>query len=168
MKTALFTTTMALLFGVLVLAMSGSGAGAHVWHPDARAAALVYSTASNAVVQHQRPPDSCHAIGSGLYSHPDPRCTPGALDPAVKQANINQTICSAGWTETVRPPEYITEAEKRLSLRAYADSKPIWDYEYDHFVPLELGGATNDPLARAGRVAQPEGRGRELSQPRSL
>ena len=36
-------------------------------------------------------------------------------------------------------------AEKRLSLAAYGDRRPIWDYEYDHFVPLELGGATNDP-----------------------
>ncbi|MGO9822153.1 MAG: hypothetical protein ACLPTJ_16095, partial [Solirubrobacteraceae bacterium] len=51
----------------------------------------------------------------------------------------------SGWTETVRPPEHITEAEKRRSLEAYGDRSPIWDYEYDHFVPLELGGATNDP-----------------------
>ena len=63
----------------------------------------------------------------------------------MKQANVNRTICRSGWTETVRPPEYITEAEKRLSLDAYGDRRPIWDYEYDHFVPLELGGATNDP-----------------------
>ena len=135
----------ALVFGVFLLAVSGSRAGPGGSHADAHAAALVYSTASNAVVQHQPAPGSCHAVGSGLYSRPDPRCTPGALDPAVKQANINQTICRSGWTETVRPPEYITEAEKRLSLDAYGDRRPIWDYEYDHFVPLELGGATNDP-----------------------
>jgi hypothetical protein len=30
-------------------------------------------------------------------------------------------------------------------MSAYGDSRPISDYEYDHFVPLELGGATNAP-----------------------
>ncbi len=30
-------------------------------------------------------------------------------------------------------------------MAAYGDAGPIADYEYDHFVPLELGGATNDP-----------------------
>lgn len=106
---------------------------------------LADSTASNRVVQPQPAPGSCHAIGTGLYSLPDPRCTPGALNPAVTQADIGRTICRAGWTATVRPPEPITEAEKRDSILAYADTRPIWDYEYDHFVPLELGGATNAP-----------------------
>jgi len=144
-KPAPISIAVALVFGVFLLAVTGSRAGPGGSPADAYAAALVYSTASNAVVQRQPATGSCHASGSGLYSRPDPRCTPGALDPAVKQANINQTICRSGWTETVRPPEYITEAEKRLSLDAYGDRRPIWDYEYDHFVPLELGGATNDP-----------------------
>jgi hypothetical protein len=30
-------------------------------------------------------------------------------------------------------------------MAAYRDRRPVRDYEYDHFVPLELGGATNDP-----------------------
>jgi hypothetical protein len=30
-------------------------------------------------------------------------------------------------------------------MLAYGDTRPISDYEYDHFVPLELGGASNDP-----------------------
>ncbi len=106
---------------------------------------LVYSTASNDVVQPQPAPGTCHAIGSGLYSRPDPRCTPGALNPAVTQSDINQTICVAGWTGGVRPPEAVTEVEKRASMAAYSESAPIWDYEYDHLVPLELGGAVNDP-----------------------
>jgi hypothetical protein len=45
----------------------------------------------------------------------------------------------------VRPPESITEAEKVASMAAYGDAGSLGDYEYDHFVPLELGGATNDP-----------------------
>lgn len=105
----------------------------------------MYSTASNDVVQAQPAPGSCHAIGTGLYSRPDPACTPGALNPAVTQATIGQTICVQGWTATVRPPESITEQEKAASMAAYGDTGSPGDYEYDHFVPLELGGATNDP-----------------------
>jgi hypothetical protein len=105
---------------------------------------LPYSTASNHVVQRQPPPGSCHALGSGWRERPDPRCTPGALNPAVTQRTIARTICHPGWTATVRPPESITEREKRASLAAYGEAGPLHDYEYDHFVPLELGGATND------------------------
>jgi hypothetical protein len=109
----------------------------------AAAVRLEYSTASNNRVQSQPAPGSCHAIGSGPYSRPDPRCTPGALNPQVTQATIGRTICASGWTATVRPPESVTEAEKRASLAAYGDHGSLGDYEYDHFVPLELGGATN-------------------------
>jgi hypothetical protein len=84
-------------------------------------------------------------VGSGLYSRPDPHCTPGALNPAVTQATIDRTICVTGWTHTVRPPESITEQEKAASMAAYGDTGSMGAYEYDHFVPLELGGATNDP-----------------------
>src|SRR5947209_6316443 len=73
---------------------------------------LGYSRASNQAVQSQPLPGSCHAIGSRLYSRPDPRCTPGALNPRVTQATIRRTICMRGWTSTVRPPERITEQEK--------------------------------------------------------
>ena len=110
-----------------------------------RSSPLRYSTASAGRVQPQPAPDSCHARGSGLYSLPDPRCTPGSLDPAVSQSDIRRTICREGYTDQIRPPESVTEPEKRASLAAYGDRRPIWDYEYDHLVPLELGGARNDP-----------------------
>jgi hypothetical protein len=106
---------------------------------------LAYSTASAAVAQPQPPAGSCHARGHGVLSLPDPRCTPGALNPAVTQANIGQTICKSGWTSSVRPSESVTETEKRGSMAAYGDSYPLADYEYDHLVSLELGGAVNDP-----------------------
>ncbi len=106
---------------------------------------LRVSTASNDVVQPQGSPGSCHQIGSGVYSRPDPACTPGALNPQVTQATIHGTICVSGWTATVRPAEAITEPEKAASMAAYGDTGPLGAYEYDHFVPLELGGATNDP-----------------------
>ena len=83
---------------------------------EQRAGGLAYSTASAQIVQPQPAPGSCHAIGAGLYSRPDPRCTPGALNPAVTQANIRQTICQDGWTDTIRPPESVTEPEKAASM----------------------------------------------------
>jgi hypothetical protein len=77
---------------------------------------------------------SCHAIGSGLYSRPDPACTPGALNPAVTQATVGRTICVEGWTDTVRPPEDVTEPEKAASMAAYGDTGSMSSYEYDHFL----------------------------------
>ena len=109
------------------------------------AAGLSYSTASAQTVQPQPRSGSCHARGQGVYKLPDPRCTPGALNPAVTQSDIDETICVAGWTDRVRPPEAVTETEKRASMVAYDYSASIRDYEYDHLVPLELGGAVNDP-----------------------
>jgi hypothetical protein len=108
------------------------------------AGALAVSSASAEVVQSQPAPGSCHARGSGLYSLPDPSCTPGALNPAVTQATIGQTICVSGYTRTVRPSESITAPEKVSSMAAYGDAGTTHDYEYDHLVSLELGGAAND------------------------
>jgi hypothetical protein len=105
---------------------------------------LVKSTASGHVIQRQPAPGTCHYRGHGVFSLPDPRCTPGAIDPAVTQSDIQRTICRTGYTETIRPPESITEPEKRASLKSYGDRKPLHDYEYDHLVALELGGARND------------------------
>ena len=106
---------------------------------------LVASTVSSHTVQPQPRAGSCRYRGHGVYSLPDPRCTPGAIDPTVTQANIHSTICVSGYTERIRPPEDITEAEKRLSVKAYSATKPLHSYEYDHLVALELGGARNDP-----------------------
>jgi hypothetical protein len=109
------------------------------------ATSLPVSHAGSHHVQPQPAPRSCHARGHGLYSLPDPHCTPGAIDPAVTQGDIARTICHPGYSESVRPPESVTEEEKRASLRAYGDRHPLHDYEYDHLVSLELGGAPNDP-----------------------
>lgn|SRR5487761_2706072 len=106
---------------------------------------LLYSSAGARSVQRQPAPGACHAIGAGLYSRPDPRCTPGALNPAVSASTLGSTICRSGWTSTVRPPESITEPEKFASMRAYGLAGSASGYEYDHDVPLELGGAVNDP-----------------------
>ncbi len=62
----------------------------------------------------------------------------------MTQANVQLTICRRGYTNALRPAESITEPEKRASMAAYGDTGLLRDYEYDHLVPLELGGARND------------------------
>ncbi len=101
------------------------------------------SSASAHKVQPQPKAGSCHARGSGLFELPDRRCTPGLRNPAVTPKTIHATICASGWTSRVRPPEAITEQEKRASMAAYGDRGRISAYEYDHLIPLELGGAVN-------------------------
>ena len=75
---------------------------------------------------------------------PDSSRTPGATNPSVTQANIHSTICTAGWTATVRPPESYTEDLKRQQLDggyAVNGDTSLGDYEEDHLIPLELGGS---------------------------
>ena len=96
-------------------------------------------------VESQPAPGSCHYRWVGVDPLPDPTCTPGAVNPGVTQADIGTTICSVGWTATVRPPESVTEPEKRASAAAYSYTGPISTAEYDHLVPLELGGDPNTP-----------------------
>jgi hypothetical protein len=134
------------LAGASAIVASGAGASS-AGGPLAgiAAGALAYSTAGANVYQRQPAPGSCHSRGGGLDSLPDPRCTPGALNPAVTQARIGVTICRSGWTSTVRPPASITEREKAASMSAYGHGAHARGFEYDHLVSLELGGAVNDP-----------------------
>lgn len=107
---------------------------------------LVYSHASASQVQEMPKPGSCHYRGHGLYVKPDPRCTPGALNVNVNQANLARTICRpGGYTESVRPPESVTEREKHAAMAAYGADGRLSRFELDHVVPLSLGGAVNDP-----------------------
>jgi len=61
-----------------------------------------------------RPRSPARLPGTAGRNHgllPNPSCTPGAIDPAVTQANIGSTICRAGYIDSVRrPPESQTEA----------------------------------------------------------
>ncbi|WP_231567786.1 DUF3761 domain-containing protein [Sinomonas humi] len=86
------------------------------------------------------------AVASGAIL-PDRAATPGATNPSVSQGDIASTICVSGWTTTVRPPSSYTSQLKLDQLRAgYAyqgDLNPA-DYEEDHLIPLELGGAPSD------------------------
>lgn len=87
----------------------------------------------------------CHVVSvdaaTGAYL-PDPACTPGAVDPAVTEATIGATICVSGYTAKVRPSTSLTSPAKRASLADYGlQAGPA--VEYDHLVPLELGGASS-------------------------
>jgi hypothetical protein len=77
----------------------------------------------------------------GGVALPNHSLTPGAIDPAVTQANIGETICVSGYTERVRPPESVTEAIKVQTMATYRLGRDLSSYELDHLIPLELGGA---------------------------
>jgi hypothetical protein len=106
----------------------------------------VGSGPTNYVEQPQPAPGACHyhqaADGETL---PDPACTPGAISPKVTQDTLGSTICRTGYTKSIRPPKAITNAEKQGSAAAYSYTGPLSDVEYDHLVPLQLGGDPNDP-----------------------
>ncbi|GAA2523315.1 hypothetical protein GCM10010276_88120 [Streptomyces longisporus] len=97
-------------------------------------------------VEQQPRAGSCHyrytKDGEPL---PDPRCTPGAISPAVTQANLAQTICrKGGYTKGIRPPVSITGQEKKLNAAAYGYKGSLSEAEYDHKLSLQLGGDPND------------------------
>jgi len=85
--------------------------------------------------------------GPGLPSIilPDPKITPGRLNPGVRQSTIKKTICKSGWTKTIRPPVSYTNALKIQQMVLYEETGSPSEYEEDHFIPLELGGAPRNP-----------------------
>ncbi len=86
-----------------------------------------------------------HTHARAHVGRANPVLTPGALNPDVTQATISTTICVAGWTKTVRPPWSYTHALELSQLRAYGEPGPTRNYQEDHFISLELGGAPRDP-----------------------
>lgn len=81
------------------------------------------------------PNDPCHRGG----------VTYCALNPSVTEATIRSTICLTGWTTTIRPSTSYTEALKLEQMASEGLSGGASDYEEDHRMPLELGGAPTDP-----------------------
>jgi hypothetical protein len=77
----------------------------------------------------------------------------GGYNPAVTQRTITSTVCVAGWTATVRPPVSYTTPLKRNLLAAHHLPGTIRDYQLDHLVSLELGGA---PRAKRNLWMQPQ------------
>ena len=96
---------------------------------------------SEGIIESQSSSTTCKAVNDIL---PDPKCTPGATDPAVTQANIDSTICVSGYTKTVRPSTSVTNPIKLQVMQAYGFTDSPSNYELDHLIPLELGGAPDD------------------------
>ncbi|WP_030327217.1 hypothetical protein [Streptomyces sp. NRRL B-3229] len=116
----------------------GTGAG--------KAIAVGAGPQKHYTVQKQPAAGSCKY----RYEHGEPledrACTPGAISPAVTQANLASTICrKGGYTSGVRPSAYVTGKEKRLNAASYGFTGRMADAEYDHLISLQLGGDPNDP-----------------------
>ncbi len=101
---------------------------------------------TNYTVQPQPAPGTCrYRTAANGQTLPDPTCTPGAISPQVTPDTLYTTICHKGYTRSIRPPKAITEAEKQANAAAYGYTGSLSGVEYDHLVPLALGGDPNDP-----------------------
>ena len=73
-------------------------------------------------------------------------CGLPALNPAVTQATISETICARCWTKTVRLPSAVTNAIKlaKLHERGLTEADKS-RFELDHKILLAIGGSPDDP-----------------------
>ncbi|NMI55745.1 MULTISPECIES: hypothetical protein [unclassified Streptomyces] len=111
-----------------------------------RAIAVGAGPQSKYTVQKQPPAGSCHFRYEKGEPLEDPACTPGAISPAVTQANLKSTICrKGGYTSGIRPSTSVTGREKALNAASYSYKGSMSDAEFDHLISLQLGGDPNDP-----------------------
>jgi len=96
----------------------------------------------------------CHfRTDAAGYVLPDPNCTPGAV-----LTTSTAKVCSAGWASAHR--EYFTKAEREKAFWKYGvgTMDPAAYGEYDHLIPLELGGS-NSPSnlwPEQGKIPNPK------------
>jgi hypothetical protein len=81
------------------------------------------------------------ASPAGAATTPNSALTPGATDPAVTQANVQQTICTSGYARTVR--NVSTRAKHQVYVAYHIARSLERKYIIDHLVPLELGGSND-------------------------
>src|ERR1700675_910673 len=112
-----------------------------LWLPGPRAAIPTTSIATPSNIAAATPSATRTPVGL-----PDPKRTPGSINPNVTEDDLAITICKIGWTATIRPPSAYTSALKLVQIveYGYSDRSPS-HYQEDHLVPLELGGAVRDP-----------------------
>jgi hypothetical protein len=108
------------------------------------ALALGLSAVSPLLARVDRPKRIPEADPAGLVL-PTTSLTPGRLNPNVTQPTIKTTICASGWTKTVRPLPSYTDKLKVEQMPLYHEVGSPGEYEEDHFVPLEHGGAPGGP-----------------------
>ncbi len=97
-------------------------------------------TSANPIPMQGVPPTP--AASSTIVDHHLPTVS-GSINPAVTQANIDQTICIKGWASTQRPDTKATNKIKAEFL-SKVDDKVATHYELDHVISIELGGALLD------------------------
>ncbi|WP_322973288.1 hypothetical protein [Actinacidiphila soli] len=108
-----------------------TGAGAN----SSRAIAVGAGPQAHYTVQEQPTAGSCHYRYDHSQPLEDPACTPGAISPAVTQANLTSTICrKGGYTSGIRPSSYVTGKEKALNAKSYGYTGSMRDAEYDHLL----------------------------------
>ena len=149
-KVALIASAIALA-GLGCLAASLVASGAPVTAADGTTANEPPTTVTQATTQStsvtQTSATTVITPGPGQPSVilPDKKRTPGALNPRVRQSTIKKTICKSGWTTKIRPPVSYTNALKIKQMVLYEETGSPSEYEEDHFIPLELGGAPRNP-----------------------
>ncbi len=86
---------------------------------------------------------SCSTQMRDGYPVPDPRCTPGGINPSVTVALLRNPAWRTGCIRN----QQSSEKKKHKAYRWYSLRDPRGNYgdtqvcELDHLVPLELGGA---------------------------
>lgn len=93
---------------------------------------------------------TCPSLGAELLPPsdlPDSLRTPGEVNKNINQDNIDMTICHKGWsTKNIRPTSsYTTKLKKHQLAEWHYKNKKTGDYEEDHLISLEIGGAPSDP-----------------------
>jgi hypothetical protein len=70
---------------------------------------------------------------------PDAACTPGATNPELTR----DVLCAPGFT--TRPYRRVTEGQRRSAYARYGiGARASGEYEVDHLVAIEDGGANDD------------------------
>ena len=111
------------------------------WLPGPRASVPSFAASAPSGPALETPSATRKSVGL-----PNPRLTPGSINPNVTQDNLLTTICMSGWTAKIRPPSAYTGGLKLAQIieYGYADRSPS-HYQEDHLVALEIGGAPRDP-----------------------
>lgn len=109
-------------------------------------------TTGRVAVAHTGPSSPPTAPCRTTVGRPDPSCTPGAVDPTVRDDNVHSTVCVSGYSARHRPELSVTTPIKRERMTAYGfGDRSLGDFELDHLVPISLGG---DPTSAANLWVQ--------------
>lgn len=95
------------------------------------------TTAAPAAPTQTAAPHSCYLVAA---TYPDPACTPGATNPAVRQDTLSATVCQPGWSDKQRPNLTTVKRERMAAYGVSGSSK----FELDHLIPISVGGALSD------------------------